>query len=626
MAEKIEMKKIWMDEETGNDSYAVFVGNFTADTYGKITVRIACDSMYALKINGELKGFGQCSDYPHHKYFDEITVAPDRRENAFEITVWFTGYECLTYILGEPMLAFRIEQNGKTLCESGKDILSRRDVKYKNGYCKAITTQMGYGFYYDNRVENTLPFKKSRELGTVTAYARGIDNLVLEERAPAVTERTEYGYFIDLGCETVGFLDLEFVSPCEQEILVAYGEHAENKQVSRIIAYRDFSVTYCATQGENAYMNPFRRLACRYLQVFAKYPLDIKYLGIRPVTRAQKEIARRINDPLARKIYDVSVNTLKACMHEHYEDCPWREQALYNMDSRNQMLCGYFAFENADFQKFNLTLMTYGLWNEHGVLSMCFPSRFDKYIPFFSLVYVLQIYEYVRYTGDKSILKDTEATVRRIIKNFGARVDESGLIADFPPPLWNFYEWTKSNYGVNDAVTGEKKIYDLILNCMYVYVCGLYDGLLGEHTPTDSVKTAIRRVFFNEEKGIYKACTEGESYSQLGNSLAVLCGLGGEEILEKIISDDTVEKISLSMNTFFYDALLKIGGKYKDFILDDIKNKYKPMLDAGATTFWETELGYKDFGGAGSLCHGWSAIPVYYYSVLGVAEKYEKTV
>ena len=35
------------------------------------------------------------------------------------------------------------------------------------------------------------------------------------------------------------------------------------------------------------------------------------------------------------------------------------------------------------------------------------------------------------------------------------------------------------------------------------------------------------------------------------------------------------------------------------------------MLDAGATTFWETELGATDFDGAGSLCHGWSAVPLY---------------
>ena len=56
--------------------------------------------------------------------------------------------------------------------------------------------------------------------------------------------------------------------------------------------------------------------------------------------------------------------------------------------------------------------------------------------------------------------------------------------------------------------------------------------------------------------------------------------------------------------------------KYKDYILSDIDTRCKMMLDEGATTFWETELGANDFEGAGSLCHGWSAMPIYYYNIL----------
>jgi hypothetical protein len=39
------------------------------------------------------------------------------------------------------------------------------------------------------------------------------------------------------------------------------------------------------------------------------------------------------------------------------------------------------------------------------------------------------------------------------------------------------------------------------------------------------------------------------------------------------------------------------------------------MLKNGATSFWETINGEKDFGNAGSLCHGWSALPIIYYSL-----------
>ena len=60
--------------------------------------------------------------------------------------------------------------------------------------------------------------------------------------------------------------------------------------------------------------------------------------------------------------------------------------------------------------------------------------------------------------------------------------------------------------------------------------------------------------------------------------------------------------------------------KYRDFVLSDIRKNYGFMLDAGATSAWETIKGSADFGGAGSLCHGWSAIPVYYYHKFGMVK------
>ena len=70
------------------------------------------------------------------------------------------------------------------------------------------------------------------------------------------------------------------------------------------------------------------------------------------------------------------------------------------------------------------------------------------------------------------------------------------------------------------------------------------------------------------------------------------------------------------MKAFIYDALLKADKNYKGYILNDIDNNYKYMLDNNATTFWETIKGEADFDGAGSLCHGWTAMPVYYYNIL----------
>ena len=78
---------------------------------------------------------------------------------------------------------------------------------------------------------------------------------------------------------------------------------------------------------------------------------------------------------------------------------------------------------------------------------------------------------------------------------------------------------------------------------------------------------------------------------------------------------------SLSMKPFIYDALLETDEGYKEDILAEIRKNYGHMLDCGATSAWETMRGAGDFGKAGSLCHGWSAIPIYYYCKFGMVNE-----
>ena len=100
----------------------------------------------------------------------------------------------------------------------------------------------------------------------------------------------------------------------------------------------------------------------------------------------------------------------------------------------------------------------------------------------------------------------------------------------------------------------------------------------------------------------------------------MLCGaVTGEEaahIAEGLVNNK-MSTSSLAWKCLKYDTLIKVNKeKYRDYILNDIDERYKKMLDAGATTFWETVVGANDFDNAGSLCHGWSAMPIYYYHVL----------
>lgn len=610
-------KTIWFNNQNDEDTYAEFIGSFRKCQPGKIVLKITCEGHFAVYLNGQLAFFGASADYPWYKQYHKKDISVFcKEENELKILVWYPGRNSSTYIQDEAGLFFSVEQKGKVLLESGTHILSRRNCNYKNGYCKNITTQLGFSFSYDNTIENQMPYRPSVERKVIEKlYLRKTGEIKLGKPVKTNCVKVENGYLIDLGEETVGFLDLEFVSPAEQDILISYGEHLVDGKVPRIIGERDFSVEFRARKGENHYLNPFRRLAGRYLQVECEYPLEVSYIGIRPTDRRVIVNKKNFEDPLLQKIYDVSVNTLKKCMHEHYEDCPWREQAMYILDSRNQMLCGYYAFKGYSYQRENLLFISKGQ-RADGLMSLCFPAGEDISIPFFSLAYFLQVAEYIQHTKDASVLPKVKPVLDRIRKAFEDRRDETGLVPNFPSPHWNFYEWSEhSNNEPEKRITQEgtyKFQYDLILNCMYVMACNAYEKLYGDKINTDNVLAAIHNAFYNAEKGLYKLSTHGEAYSQLGNSLTILVGLGDADLAHKIVTDKSLIPVTLSMNTFYYDALLSFGDKYSTFVIEDIKRKYGNMLEQGATTFWETEKGWEDFEGAGSLCHGWSAIPVYY--------------
>lgn len=610
-------KWIWINEEDNCDEYGEFVARFAVADGEKVAIKIACDGVYNVFLNGELVAFSGCADFPWYKFFDEVDITSHcKKNNELKVVVWHLGEDNQTYLKDSAGVIFEVVQNGNVLCYSDRGTLCRKMTEYQNGYKKVITGQLGYSFLYDANAfvgtySHAYEVKKQKDL-----HKRLIKPLVLDKKTDSKIIKNDGSILIDLGRESAGFLSLDFESDRAQKLVICYGEHIVDGGVRRKIGTRDFSVEYVAKVGKNSYTNTFRRIAGRYIEVFCESPIKVNYIGLVPTYYPLNEKERTFNDPLTQKIYDTCIRTLRLCMHEHYEDCPWREQALYTLDSRNQMLCGYYAFDGTEYQRHNLILISKSI-RADGLLSICAPSGTDVPIPFFSLCYVMQVYEYIKYTGDMCLLTEVKDVLTRIIKTFFDRVDETSLIKSLPYPYWNFYEWAEESNN-EWQITRDKDdytvSYDLILNCMYVYAVGLYNELLGDNVNVERVKSAIDKTFASG--GVYKLSTTTERSSQLGNSLALLIGLGGKELAEKVANCDGMIEATLSMRAFVYDALLKTDSRYKGYIWGDIHRKYEKMLDSGATSFWETEKGESDFDGAGSLCHGWSALPVYYLNIL----------
>ncbi len=673
---------IWHKNDASPDEYVDFKLSFNADTKKSYTLNLSCDTNYAVYKGELLVAFGQYGDYPDYKVYDSVSLDSfvTNGENELVIKVWYVGVNSQTYIKKPAGLIFRLDEDGKEILCSSADILSRISGGFIPHRCEEITVQLGLTFYYDAG-KPAEAYCKSRVLDiSKQLYPRPIEKLTLEDCFDAnilqkgsyrltkgenageqmlfaalsnrtstkITEKlpislnAEDGFdgvylIADMGRETAGLMEFSINVDSDCDVFIGWGEHLADGRCRTAIDGRNFSCRYKAKSGENYFLNPFLRLGCRYLQIFiASKTAEVGKLTVRETLYPLTVKEYKGKNLLRKTVYDVCINTLRQCMHEHYEDCPWREQALYTLDSRNQMLCGYYAFGETRFAKASLNLISHGR-RPDGILSLCYPAGRDLPIPAFSLVYPMQMREYMDYSGDIDFIKEKYGFLKELIEVFASRAGADGLVPDFyGNNEWNFYEWSEGLDGSEDI---SSPTFEAPLNAFLSLALenmALIAEKLGEKADAEKylarkalINEALANGFFDKSTGLFRSfCDRRKNeYSVLTNSLCMLCGAAESvdktEILKILTANSdggTGLKVipnTISMNCFRFDALLKEDKeKYAPKILDEIDRTYLAMLREGATSFWETAKGYEDFAGAASLCHGWSALPVYYYSVL----------
>lgn len=224
---------------------------------------------------------------------------------------------------------------------------------------------------------------------------------------------------MDMGLETTGYLDLDIVCPEATRVDIGFGEHLEDMRVRTDVGGRHFTFQWEAPAERCRFTHYFHRVGARYLQLFIYGHEAIVYsAGIRPLNYPfSEESAFHCSDHLHNRIYETAKHTLRCCVHQHYEDSPWREQSLYAFDSRSQMLFGYYAFGEMEQPKASLKLLALSQ-REDGLLELCAPGRTPVTIPSFSLMFIVALEEYCRYSGDVAFGKELLPTAQKFLMRF----------------------------------------------------------------------------------------------------------------------------------------------------------------------------------------------------------------
>lgn len=669
---------IWRKDAPEQNCYLQFHQRFVSAEGGPVELFITAQGQYAVYFNGVYLPSTQYPDYPHHKAVSRVTL-PDCRpscDQLLEIQVHYTGADSSVARKEVPGLRFEVRQDGKMLAASTTATRVRLLPGYRCGTLPNITPQLGVGFVWQTPVreepwqtadavpkECTFVPRPIPELtvgprcpsrlisqGVFTAYTypmqqhaalafREPDIMIVPGKAEGLSLTVPHGdgmYLVfDLGKETVGYLELEIACPTPTTVDVGFGEHLEDLRVRTNVGGRQFVLRCQASPEGSVFVHRFIRLGCRYLQLFI-HGRDalVRYAGLRPVHYPfRAEASFSCSDHLHQRIYQVAKYTLDCCVHEHYEDCPWREQALYAFDSRNQMLFGYYAY--GEFTQPRESLRTLALsQREDGLLELCAPARVPVDIPAFSLAFVVELEEYCRYSGDISFGREMLPVVRRILQAVHSHV-ANGLVWNFREPgYWNFYEWRPLLDGTPIERTEELppsahaplQLYYLLALQRTAAIC----RYLRMDTPEldaqiDQVRAGLEQFWDPDAQAYASFLAEGarEQYAELTQALALYTDAVPEhrrDTLREKLASGTLVPISMSSSIFKYEALLQQPDRYGHAVFEQIAECWGGMLYRGATTFWETELGAEDFDRAGSLCHAWSSVPLYLYGayLLGV--------
>lgn len=477
-------------------------------------------------------------------------------------------------------------------------------------------------------------FYNRQEVGDATALVEHPAALMHNTPTPTTIRPSPDGdveLMYDLGEQNCGYYLFDLVAPAGVIVDIAGVEYlAPDGRIQHSWGNRN-SLRYITKQGVNRFTS-LKRRSGRYLFVtFRNLTAPVQMRGFQLIesTYPLNYLGSfSCSDARLDNIWAISTRTLKLCMEDTFTDCPLYEQTHWVGDARNESLLAYPVFDSRDIGRRCIRLTAQSL--ERYPFAGCqTPSGWDVLIPAWSFLWGISTWDYYWYTGDTEFLRQVYPDVIRNLKGAEKFVNEQGL---FSGPFWNFFDWTPIDAN-HKTVTHNSMLMIGAIDAALRDAAVLNDtthvawlkGLRGR------LAQGVNRLWDNQKQAYVDSVhADGKlsgSTSQHTSFLSLLYDIAEPAQAEAVRRNLTAppEKMvrvgSPFAMLYLYETLEKLGQE--DRIVQEIYTNYLPMLEAGATTVWESfPSGTTGSGGwpTRSHCHAWSSAPSYFLNriVLGV--------
>ena len=329
--------------------------------------------------------------------------------------------------------------------------------------------------------------------------------------------------------------------------------------------------------------------------------------------------------PWLERIYQVGVHTALCCAHDTYEDCPFHERFQYVGDTRIQALISYEATGTGELGR-KAILDFQRSQAPDGLVQSRFPSSLPQFIPGYALLWVLMIDDYLRYFPDDALRHSLLWNVQGVLKYYRDRVSPGTGLAGHPGH-WGFSDWVEEwSYGdpSRDEASPtaiENLFYALALEAGERMAAAEGEEALSQAWRREraSLVAALKAHCWDEERGLFRDVPGKPWYSRHAQALAVLAEAVPPEGLASVRAALLEEREGMcGCSLYFQFYVLEALRRLKD--LPGLEKALAPWRQCLEEFPWLTTFPeVPDARKARSMCHAWSASPVYFLLKCGLA-------
>ncbi|MES2894043.1 MAG: alpha-L-rhamnosidase C-terminal domain-containing protein [Bacteroidota bacterium] len=432
--------------------------------------------------------------------------------------------------------------------------------------------------------------------------------------SPVATEKKQGQYLVDFGKETFGFIKLHGLKG-KGKISLYYGESKEEAQAEADAMTLDR--LHFATAVSLDTTMPLSK-AFRYVNIVFDPSITLDSASM---LYEHAGLSNRgsftCSDTLINRIYNVSAYTLELNTREFFIDGIKRDRWIWSGDASQSYLMNFYSY----FDNPTVTRTMLALRGKDPVTSHI------NTIVDYTFYWFISVYDYYRYTGDKTFIKQLYPRMQTLMQYCLGRRNANGFIEGRSGD-WTFIDWA-TGLSKKGEISFEQLLFARSLETMSLCAT-LADDNASAATYSKEASLLKQRIFdayWNKEKNaLVHSRVDGKSTANI-TRYANMFGIffdyfdaGQKEAVKKqVLLNDSIQKITTPYMRFYeLEALSALGEQA--YVLQQMKNYWGGMLNLGATSFWEeydpTKKGAEHLAMYGrkfgkSLCHAWGASPIY---------------